>query len=268
MGDRSPLLFSTSSFIVLATIAAASAQSAPDDAEHRTEILARARYYSAFDGEHSYRIPLLPDVTPDSEDPIDPGSIVWHYDPKQLELSPDPDAQTAILATTKAPGETTLQVSAQTLSGQSVYDSAVIEVSEGDPALWELADREFSNTDADWTSLPLSAACTELLPPTTYPETEGPCQSCHSHGAAITTRFTAQIANFDDAALTSLISRGDFPEGYVWNAPFTRNIRDADLRSCLLQNSHAWEFSEEHARGFVLKVRSELPFESVPPPSP
>lgn len=232
-------------------------------------IIGRRRYYSSFDGQHTYQVafrPLLDQVFDhNGVDPIDPDSLVWSYDAAFIGLEFAPSIPGGVVATMRNAGVTTLQVHGSTESGQSVSDSTELEISAHESGLWAWGDNEFYRGDTALPRLPLSAACEELLPEVDPGQQSGPCQNCHSHTASIAIPLSEQISAFSDEALMQLISEGTVPEGYVHNAPFTKNL-NRDVASCIMQQTHAWEMSDALQRALLLKVRSELPWYGVARP--
>lgn len=123
------------------------------------ERLVRTHYYSAFDGQNTYRIPVALDTLELDGDPLDLSSLRWSHDASYLSVTPNSDQTGGVLYTTRKSGVTQLRVSATSESGQTWHDTATVEISAADPALRRLGEESYTSP-VRWTPLPSSGAAT------------------------------------------------------------------------------------------------------------
>jgi hypothetical protein len=237
------------------------------DARESPAMLASDRYYSAFDGEHEYQIALAPNATADRLDPLDLSRVVWRYDSAYFRAEPYPELSAGVLLTPLRAGNSTVRVTATTESGQSVCDSAEVEITGADPALWPVGDAAFNDAAAvrPQPLLPESCADVTHLPSNKDIGATG-CPSCHNPSASITVPLTNQLQAFSDDELIRLYSEGVQPAGYEHVAAFMRTnleARDEHESRCLFSKVHAWQMSDELQHALLLKIRSELPYEAA-----
>jgi hypothetical protein len=241
--------------------AALTASDEASDAQASPQLLEHDRYYSAFDAEHVYRVALAPNANADRLDPLDLSRVVWHFDPEFVRAEPYPQLPAAVLITTLKPGLTTLRVSGTTESGQSVRDSAELEITAADPALWRLGDAAYTDAAAIRPQPALPDSCSDVsnLPNNKDIGAAG-CPSCHNPAASINVPLTNQLQAFSDATLTQLYADGVQPEGYEHVASFMRN-GDEHTNRCIFRKLHAWQMSSELQQALLFKIRSQLPYE-------
>jgi hypothetical protein len=223
------------------------------------ELVASPIYYSAFDGEHTYQVPLGLKLDPDAADPVQLATVKWSIAADAVRVEPEPSLPGGILVTTKRAGLSKLQVKAETKSGRTLTDEITLVVTQADPLQWEHGDAVFNDNEATWPKLPVALAC-DAKPVSA--DASSACTTCHAQTSSITVPITGQIAALSDDQLLALFAEGQLPPEYVDPAPFMRNLPEQDKR-CVFNNFHAWDMSEETQLGLLFKLRSMLPFPEI-----
>ena len=177
---------------LLVALAIAACSSTPAE---RTRVAGLVRYdtlYSAFDGEHDYRVVVnvLPklvreailDQDPDSR--IDWTSVRWTTDPAFAVQADYPLIAGAALLTTKRAGKTRVAVSFETTAGVRLQSEATLVITAASPDEWQAGDDYFKRSEPIVRPPPENrGACG--LPETVEPPYTRSCLNCHTqvHGS-------------------------------------------------------------------------------------
>jgi uncharacterized low-complexity protein len=249
--------------------AAAAGCSSSDDSKSAGLLLPRlisfSPMYSAFDDNaHEYALtPSVPSAAATSKDadPVVAASIKWDVDAAFVKRDEFPELANSVKLTTKKTGETTVKVTAKTLSGQSVRGEAKLTISKASQSEWDAGEARYNNGMMITWMRPTMAASGEGtcgLPVTIDLPKTSACGNCHNSMAnAISVEHTpTQTGGYSNEDLVNIFTTGAKPAGGTFNSPFLKN---APMPDCIYAAFHTWEMTDDEKKGIVWKLRSIAP---------
>jgi hypothetical protein len=208
------------------------------------------RLYSAYDGEHDYRVVARVDRTV-----ADLSFLHWTTDSAFVERLWDPGVPGAVLLTTKRTGTTHIELLAETADDQRVRSEATLEISQASSDEWARGDEYWGRPRvlADFVERPTRPPVCGL-PADTFQDTS--CLNCHTPlRGDLAARLDA--TPYSDERLIATFAQGEFPLGGVTDNEFLRQVPDPD---CAFKQMHnPIDLDEETTRGLVWKMRSLEP---------
>lgn len=257
-------LQAAASFLLCATLAGCSS-SEEKPVTLLPQLISFTPMYSAFDdGAHEYALtPSVPSAAEGSKDadPIVASSVKWDLDQAFVKRDEFPDLPAAVKLTTKKSGETTVKVTAKTLSGNAVRGEAKLTISKASQSEWDAGEARYNNGMMITWMRPTMAAAGEGtcgLPVTIDLPKTSACGNCHNSMAnAISVEHTpTQTGGYSNEDLVNIFTTGAKPAGGTFNSPFLRN---APMPDCIYAAFHTWEMTDDEKKGIVWKLRSIAP---------
>jgi len=222
------------------------------------------RLYSAYDGEHAYRVtpsvPLAGEDAPESER-IEPHSLAWTVDDEFVAMERFEALPGAVMLTMKRAGTTQLSVTGKRVAdGGQERGEATLEVSQASVEQWRLGDARYD----------LARVIEDSWPGRPGAQTEGPCglsvnvdilsggtacSNCHNAQNPISIEYTpTQTAGFSDDELIRIFSQGE--AGSLVKGKFLQSI---PMPECIFATMHPTPPDGELTQGLLWKLRSLTP---------
>jgi hypothetical protein len=183
------------------------------------------RIYSAYDGLHTFKVPMLAFNGFGAKWGMSNGSVA------RIEAYEDTDAAPGSEAMVVVKGTGTALVDA-TVGGQKA--TSVLTVTEATPQLWEIGRRRYVEG---------AVIRNEVADPAAA------CSNCHGAGKNDVEHTPTQIGGFSDAEVIAIFTEGRKPPGVK------NRVIDLDAWSPI----HRWVMSEEEKLGLVVYLRSLEP---------
>jgi hypothetical protein len=208
--------------------------------------------YSAFDGEHIFKVPFRVQCRPDL--PVS----AWSADPPSAvtfdAYNDDMGKPLGVMVTIVEPvAEVFIAAVDGTMGG-----TAPLKITIGRPEQWAFGEERYNN-GADWAGIDMTNPLNTMAPP---PDTK--CTACHSENSAqgFDIQHTpTQLARASDDAITQIMTTGTKPA----DVPFrvlpemitfgTMTLTNADL----YKEFHLWEGTPDQLKGMILYLRSLTP---------
>ncbi len=234
---RLALLLGTFGASAVAGLVACSAETATSDSnlEEGLEILF-PEMHSAFDGEHSFKIPAKVDGVK---------KVTWSAeDPDMVDLDKQSDG--SVIITVRKAGKTKIIAKAGGLKGE-----APLEVTEASPEDWKNGNERYNN-GVTWKrgeggSRGDGGAGGGRRGP---PDPTLACTNCHAAGKQDPVQHTPmQTAGFTDDEIIEIFTKGKKPDGVE------QRIMKADRWAKI----HQWKMEPEEQKGLVVYLRSLEP---------
>jgi hypothetical protein len=209
--------------------------------------LVYAPMYSAFDGKHTFQVPVHVD-----------GATVdlsgWKAIPASaVTFDPDPDGGGVLVTIVQDTPEITIAATNGTIGG-----TALLKVTSATPEEWEAGKARYNN-GVDFN---LMIDFSQILDPTWMPPTPPPnlaCNNCHSTGAKYfeIQHTPTQEARFSDDELSTIFSKGMKPPGIGFRLipAMVGNMTAVDLYA----GFHKWDATPEEIKGLLVYLRSLTP---------
>jgi hypothetical protein len=187
--------------------------------------------YSAFDGEHPFKVPAIVNGYT---------GVEWSAeDPTLVDLAPMGD--NGVMITTRKAGTTRIIARAGALSG-----SAEIHITEANPADWVLGEQRYNNMVPLPAFDPMAAMGMINIPE------DLSCKNCHGGGAqALSVEHTPQqTGGYSDAELIAIFTMGQKPPTAGWRS---------GIPMFIYTMLHTWAATPEEQKGVVTYLRSLEP---------
>jgi hypothetical protein len=210
--------------------------------------LVYAPMYSAFDGEHTFQVPVH----------VDGASVElsgWKAIPSDaVSFEPDPDGGGVLVTILKGVPEITIAASDGDIGG-----SALLSVTVGTPDDWKRGEARYNNhVDFEFPDIDFSKALDpSWMPPPPPPDLA--CNNCHSLGAKYfeIQHTPTQAARFSDADLKTIFTTGMKPEGVGFRV-LPEMLGDMTAQE-VYSGFHKWEATDEEQKGLIIYLRSLTP---------
>jgi hypothetical protein len=196
--------------------------------------------YSAFDGEHVFKLPVAPlggGVSVDRWEVVDERGIALK---DVVDFVPDASFGGAMI-TTRRSGNYFVMAHAGDQIGE-----APLHITQADPSVWATGEQRYS----EYFDLPIrqdvpAGAIVE------YPHNIS-CKNCHGEGPMyLAVEHTPQQTGGDsDADLGNMITKGTKPAG---------EAADSGVPLSIIQSFHTWMATDEERQGLVIYLRSLEP---------
>jgi hypothetical protein len=200
--------------------------------------------YSAFDGEHTFQIPVHVDMaTVALED--------WQAIPSDaVTFDPDPEVEGGVMITiVKGVEDITIAAHSDKIGG-----TAPLHVTLATPEEWAVGEMRYHNgVDYELPELTFDQLVDPNWQPPPTPKNLA-CNNCHSTGAKYfeIQHTPNQIGALSDDVLIQIFTTGMKPEGVPYH------ILPPDLEH-LYSEFHTWEASDEERKGLIVYLRSLTP---------
>jgi hypothetical protein len=209
----------------LGTLALACGAGTTDDTARAAWRIVPRKMYSAHDGVHAFRVPML---TPNAF------GVKWSVsnpDTAHIDAYEDSDSAqgSEAMVTAKAAGTATLTATAGGVSATSV-----LTVTEATPQLWEVGRRRYVEGVRIRDDVPDPAAA---------------CTNCHGTDKTDIEHTPAQIGGFSDQEVITIFTEGRKPPGVK------NRVIDVELWSPV----HRWMMDDQEKKGVVVYLRSLSP---------
>lgn len=188
--------------------------------------------YSAFDGEHEFKVPAIVNGYT---------GVEWSAeDPTMVELVKNGD--NGVMITTRKAGTTRIIARAGSLSG-----SAEIHITEANPADWTLGEQRYNNG----VPLPAFDPMAAMGMGFSIPD-DLSCKNCHGGGAmALSVEHTPQqTGGYSDDDLIAIFTMGQKPPTAGWRS---------GIPMFIYSMLHTWQATAEEQKGVIVYLRSLEP---------
>jgi hypothetical protein len=213
--------------------------------------LAFSPIYSAFDPEHVYRVPVVPQggVAIDHWDIIDASGAVRK---DVADLTPDSNFGGVMLTIRKA-GDYYLLARAGKQAG-----CAKLHITDGTPEIWRTGEARYNN----------SIMLTRIVPSNEMPTLpqDISCKNCHGDGASfLSVQHTPQqTGGYSDEELIGIFTQGLKPTPPDVNlpadcSPYAWSMAKTPVPPPLFAYFHTWDASEDEKLGIAQYLRSLPP---------
>ena len=219
--------------------------------------LVYAPMYSAFDGAHTFQVPVR----------VDGASVElsgWKAIPKDAAtFDPDPEGGGVMVTIVKGVPEITIAASNKTIGG-----TATLHITVATPADWEVGKARYNN-GVDF-ELPEPPDFSQIIDPNFVPPPPPKnlaCNNCHSTGAKYfeVQHTPTQAARFSDDDLSVIFTKGMKPPGIGFRifpdpseVPMVSGLPAFDPVE-VYAGFHTWDASAEEIKGLIVYLRSLTP---------
>jgi hypothetical protein len=199
--------------------------------------------YSAYDGEHTFQVPVHVDMaTVELSD--------WQAIPSSaVTIDPDPEGGGIMLTIVEPVAEITVAARSGMIGG-----TAPLHVTIATPEDWTVGEARYHN-GVDYT-LPMLDFAQLIDPNWTPPPTPEnlACNNCHTTGAKYfeIQHTPTQIARISDQDLITIFTTGMKPPGVTWS------VIPPEFQH-LYEDFHHWEATEAEQKGLIVFLRSLTP---------
>jgi hypothetical protein len=212
--------------------------------------------YSAFDGEHDFKVPFHvvdTDVPLEAWFSVPDGAVTFDADP---ELAEEGGGVIATIVAYHA--EITIGVQSGMLGG-----TAPLHVTMATPEEWELGNMRYNNgVEFEFPEITPEMFAELILDPNWMPPPPPPdssCNSCHSDGAKYfeIQHTPTQAARFSDDDLANIMSMGMKPEGIGFR--ILPDMLGNQTAQEIYSMYHRWDADDTQIKGLVVYLRSIAP---------
>ena len=188
--------------------------------------------YSAYDGEHDFKIPAIVNGYTD---------VRWEADPAD-KVDLEPLGDNGVMITTRAAGDVRIIARSGSLSG-----STMLHITEATGDDWRLGESRYLNE----VPLPDFDPAQAMAMGFSIPD-DLSCRNCHGGGAeALSVEHTPQqTGGYSDDELIAIFTMGMKPAGSEWNS---------GIPEFIYTRLHTWTATEEEKKGLVVYLRSLEP---------
>ena len=197
-----------------------------------------APMYSAFDGEHVFKLPVAPlgGVSVASWEVLDDRGVARK---DVVDLVPDASFGGAMITTHKS-GDYTVRACAANQLG-----SAPLHITQADPSVWATGQQRYGEY-IDLAEMPHPSGATW------EPARDVSCKNCHGEGPMyLAVEYTPQqTGGYSNTELGNIITMGAKPTG---------EVVDSGVPLSIFQWFHTWTATDEERQGLVIYLRSLKP---------
>jgi hypothetical protein len=196
--------------------------------------------YSAFDGEHVFKLPVAPldGVSVDRWEVLDDRGVARK---DAIDFVPDASFGGAMITTRKS-GDYTVRACAGNQIG-----SAPLHITQADPSVWATGQQRYAEEIVlPMPMMPVPAGVTW------EPARNLSCKNCHGEGPMYldVEHTPQQTGGYSDAELGNIITMGTKPAD---------EIVDSGIPLAIFQWFHTWMATDEERQGLVIYLRSLEP---------
>jgi hypothetical protein len=189
--------------------------------------------YSAYDGEHEFKIPLKVDGVK---------NLKWSAsDPDMVDL--DPQSNGMVMVTARKAGKVTITAKNGSLSGKTE-----LHITDADAEEWEAGNQRYNSGiilerkrgDGGWDGGNRD-----------QPKEQRPaaCTQCHANGQEDVEHTPMQTGGYSDEQLVDIMTKGKKPAGAEFRIRTQR----------WYENNHRWSMTEFEQKGLIVYLRSLEP---------
>jgi hypothetical protein len=232
---RLALVLGTFGCAAVAGLVACSADAATSDEnlEEGLEILF-PEMYSAYDGEHAFKIPAKVDGVK---------KVTWSIEDKDM-ADLDKQSDGSVLITVRKAGKTKIIAKAGTLKGE-----APLEITEATAEDWKNGNERYNN-GVTWKRGERGDGGAGGGGRRSPPDPSLACTNCHAAGKSDPVQHTPmQTAGVTDEELITIFTKGKKPEG----------VEQRIMKEERWSKLHQWKMEPEEQKGLVVYLRSLEP---------
>lgn len=198
--------------------------------------------YSAFDGTHTFQVPVVVDG-------VVPSTVSWNISDDSIATIAKDPATGGIMLTIQKAGTANVIASTGSRCG-----SALLTVSAATAEDWEVGNQRYNN-GVVLRPKPKDGGAEAGADAGSGPTQQAACTNCH--GPTATSAFKdightpQQTAGFSDDELQGIFRNGVVPEGGYFDP--------AIVPYDTWQGFHKWDMTDEQAKGIVVYLRALTP---------
>jgi hypothetical protein len=211
---------------------------------------------------HEFSItPHVPSARPDAMDSdlILDSTVQWRFDPAFFSASEFPELAGGVKLTTRRAGETQIEMTAQTLRGETVRDEASVTIVQVDPNAWSIGEARYQGGPlARWGNFPLGPFGERRcgLPYEVKVPSTAACVSCHDNSDEISAEYMpTQTQGYSDYDLLTIVTSG----AKLAASSSARICARCPMPDCVFAEFHAFALTPLEQQGLIARLRSVPP---------